>query len=146
MINVVQWALVAAVALAAALGSASAQARRAAADLSCVPAQEALAYDCLVRLKVASTGEPLSGLSVTVGADMPSMAMAHNVRPVPAQEAGEPGTYKARLALEMLGDWAVRIDVDGPLRDRVVLVMRFEDRSVFMPPSRAPSDGGHRRH
>ena len=52
--------------------------------------------------------------TVRVGADMPSMPMAHNVRPVQATAGPEAGTYRARLTLEMHGDWALRIDVTGP--------------------------------
>ena len=68
---------------------------------------------------------------------MPSMPMAHNVRPVQATAGPEAGTYRARLTLEMHGDWALRIDVTGPVRDRIVKVMRFEPgRAGPSPPSR----------
>jgi hypothetical protein len=59
------------------------------------------------------------------------------VRPAKATPATEPGVYQVRLALEMHGDWALRIDVSGPLRDRVVVPLRFDDKAVRPPPPRA---------
>jgi hypothetical protein len=71
---------------------------------------------------------------VRVGADMPSMPMAHNVRPVQAAAGQEAGTYRARLTLEMHGDWALRIDVTRPVRDRIIKLMRFEPGRVGPSP------------
>jgi hypothetical protein len=116
---------------------------RAKAEVSCRPAAAALHYDCTIRLTDARSRAPLAGAALTVGADMPSMPMAHNVRPAKAAPAAEPGTYEVRLALEMHGDWALRIDVSGPLRDRVVVPLRFEDRTVRPAPSRAAPHRGH---
>ena len=70
----------------------------------------------------------MTGVEVTVGADMPSMPMAHNVKPVKAVPGSEPGTYRARIELEMHGDWAVKVDLAGPVRDRIVKSMRFEPK------------------
>ena len=50
-------------------------------------------YDCVIRLKRA--GQPLTGADITVGADMPSMPMAHNVKPVKAKPGKAPGEYLA---------------------------------------------------
>jgi hypothetical protein len=75
---------------------------------------------------------------VTVGADMPSMPVAHNVRPVTAEAAATPGEYRARLALEMLGDWAVRLTVSGPVKDQVVEVRNFGEAGSV--PARRKSD------
>jgi hypothetical protein len=127
-------ATLAAAALAA--GAAAAQ-PRATAEVSCRPAEAALHYDCTIKLIDARSKAPLAGASVSVGADMPSMPMAHNVRPAKAMPAVEPGVYQVRLALEMHGDWALRIDVSGPLRDRVVAPLRFDDKAVRPVPSRA---------
>jgi YtkA-like len=126
---------IAALLLCGAAGSAHAQAR-AKADVGCQPATERLQYDCVFKLTDARSNAPLTGLGVTVGADMPSMAGAHTVRPVKAAEAEEKGTYKARLVLEMHGDWAVRLDLSGKVRDRVIKVLRFEaDRVSEAPPA-----------
>ena len=73
-----------------------------------------------------ATGAPLTGVSVTVGADMPSMPMMHNVKPVKAVAGAEPGTYHSRIELEMSGAWAVKIDLAGPVRDRVIKSIRVE--------------------
>lgn len=132
-------ALVAAAAACAA-GDAAAQAR-AKADLRCEQASEVLLYDCTVALADSRTSEPLTGLAVTIGADMPSMAGAHSVRPVVAAEGPAKGTYRFRLALEMHGDWALLINLSGAMqdrvvRDRVVKVLRFEDGRVGEAPPR----------
>jgi len=117
-------------------GAAEAQVR-ARAELRCEPAGEVLLYDCTVALSDRRTNEPLAGLAVTVGADMPSMAGAHSVRPVTAAEGPVKGTYRFRLELEMHGDWALQINLSGATRDRVVELLRFEDGRVGeAPPSR----------
>ena len=103
---------------------------RARADVACRPTATALQYDCTITLANARTNAPLSGVTVTVGADMPSMPMMHNVRPVAATAGLEPGTYLARLALEMHGDWAVQLNLSGPLRDRIVANLRFDPDGV----------------
>jgi hypothetical protein len=124
-------------------GEASAQAR-AKAEVACRPAGAKLRYDCTIKLTDARTKAPLAGAILSVGADMPSMPMAHNIRPAKAAPAGEPGTYAVRLELEMHGDWALRIDVSGPLRDRVVVPLHFDDEAVRPPsPSRAAPHRGH---
>jgi branched-chain amino acid transport system permease protein len=115
---------------------------RAKADVTCAPAKETLLYECRIKLSNARTGEPLTGVDLRVGADMPSMPGAHSVRPVKAIAGPEAGTYAARLELEMHGDWALRLDLSGPVRDRVIKVMRFDDQRVTDAPARVP----HRKH
>lgn len=116
---------------------------RARADISCKSTPQALQYDCVIKLTNSRTNEPLSGLTLMVGADMPSMAGAHNVRPVSATEDSDKGTYRARIALEMHGDWALQLNLSGPIRDRVVKMLRFEgDRVGEAVPAR--KHGPHR--
>ena len=103
---------------------------RAKAAVTCVSAGQVLEYDCTIRLANARSGEPLSGLTVSVGADMPSMPGMHNVRPVKATEEAEKGVYQVRLELEMHGVWAVQIDLRGAVRDRVIAMLRFEGGEV----------------
>ena len=98
------------------------------AELACRFTGTDFVYDCVVRLKRG--GEPLSGVQVTVGADMPSMPMAHNVAPVKARPGREPGEYEARLDLEMTGEWAVKVRLSGPLRDQVVLHYEFDEQGA----------------
>ena len=127
---------IATIAICLPAGSAHAQVR-AKADVACRPAGAALEYDCMIKLTNARTNEPLSSVTLTVGADMPSMPMMHNVRPVKATP-GEVGTYQARLELEMHGDWAVQLNLSGPVRDRVIANIRFDpDRATPTVPSRA---------
>lgn len=104
---------------------------RAKADLACASAGEMLQYDCVIKLTNSRTGAPISGVTLSVGADMPSMPGVHNVRPVKATEEPEKGTYKARIVLEMHGDWAVRLDLSGAVRDRVIATLRFEGDRVL---------------
>jgi hypothetical protein len=103
---------------------------RAKADVLCASAGELLQYDCVIKLANARSGEPISGVTLSVGADMPSMPGIHNVRPVEATEQPEKGVYKARLVLEMHGDWAVQLDLSGAVRDRVIAMLRFEGEQV----------------
>ena len=118
---------IAALALSAALmaGGPTLAGERVAADVSCTPAAERLTYDCTIMLKGKKSGDPVEGAEVIVKADMPSMPLAHNVRPVKAAPASMPGHYTATLELEMQGEWALTLDVSGPTRDRVVKKLDF---------------------
>ena len=58
---------------------------------------------------------------------MPSMPMAHNVKPVKAKPTSKPGEYQARLELEMPGEWAVKLRLAGPVRDQLVLRYLFTE-------------------
>ena len=98
------------------------------ADLRCVPTGEDFVYDCTVTL--TRGGRPLEGARITVGADMPSMPMAHNMRPAKATPGTKPGEYKARLDLEMLGEWAIKLRLDGPVRDLLVLHYEFDSKGA----------------
>jgi hypothetical protein len=85
-------------------------------------------YDCLIRLQRA--GEPLPGALLTVGADMPSMPMAHNLKPVKAKPAKVPGEYEASLDLEMMGEWAVKLRLAGPVKDQLILRYEFDEQGA----------------
>jgi hypothetical protein len=128
--------------MTAALPAGAAAAERAKADVVCQPAAKPLQYDCTIRLTDTRTGAPLTKVKVTVGADMPSMPMAHNVRPATAVPLEEPGAYRVRIELEMHGDWALQINLTGAIRDRVIKRVRFEDGRVVPSPS-APSRHKH---
>jgi hypothetical protein len=86
-------------------------------ELQCVSYGMGPMLECLVDLK-RRDGAPLEGATVTLGGLMPSMPMAHTIRPVKAAATGRPGQYKATLELEMLGVWAVDVDITGPVRDK----------------------------
>lgn len=106
------------------LAAAPALAQRVQADLECKSAPGLLTYDCTIRL--TRGGQPLERAEVSVGADMPSMPMAHNVKPVKAVPGDKPGEYRARLELEMSGQWAVKLRLSGPVRDQIVVKRQFD--------------------
>jgi hypothetical protein len=108
--------------------SPGAFAQKAEAVLDCKHTGKDFVYEC--RIKLERGGEPLSGAQVTVGADMPSMPMAHNVKPVKAKPGKAPGEYQARLDLEMPGEWAVKLRLGGPVRDQLVLHYEFDERGA----------------
>lgn len=97
-------------------------------ELSCKSTGTDFVYDCLIRL--TRGGKPLEGAQVTVGADMPSMPMAHNVRPQKAKPGTKPGEYTVQLDLEMLGAWAVKLRLGGPVRDQLILHYEFDDKGA----------------
>jgi hypothetical protein len=97
-------------------------------ELACKPTGTDFVYDCTLRL--TRGGKPLEGVQVTVGADMPAMPMAHNVRPQKARPGTRPGEYLLRLDLEMLGEWAVKLRLRGPVRDQVILHYEFDDKGA----------------
>ena len=105
---------------------AAAANERKAAEVECkaVEGQE-LAYECMITLKGRKSGAPITDAEFMVGADMPSMPGAHSVRPVPAEPHGIPGMYRARIQLEMTGEWALKLDFTRPNRDRVVEKLHF---------------------
>jgi hypothetical protein len=118
--------LIASVSLLAFAFAASAQSPRLRVDLGCTPTEVALTYLCTVGV-TDSADRPVDGAEITLSADMPSMPMAHNVSPVKAQPVpGRSGSYQARLTLEMLGEWAVRLRFETPHRDVVVRKLDFQ--------------------
>jgi hypothetical protein len=117
-------------------------AQRLSADLDCKPTKQAFVYDCRIALKEVGSGKPVSGVEVLVGADMPSMPMAHNVRPAKAAPTDRPGQYAARVELEMHGEWAVKLRVGGPVRDQLILHYEFDEKGA-RPAIRSAGHGGH---
>jgi len=98
------------------------------AELDCKFTGTDFVYDCGIRL--ARGGAPLAGVQLTIGADMPSMPMAHNIKPVKAKPGKKPGDYEARLDLEMAGEWALKLRLSGPVRDQLVLHYEFDDKGA----------------
>ena len=87
------------------------------AEIACVPLARALSQLCTVTLTDRATGRPVEGATVTLSADMPSMPLAHSVRPTEARP-GAPGVYRGTLELEMTGRWVIAARVTGPLTDQ----------------------------
>jgi len=126
-------------ALLLALAAGPALAQRAQAEMACRFTGTDFVYDCTIRLQRGA--QPLAGAEVTVGADMPTMPMAHNVKPVKATPGTAPGEYRARLELEMTGEWAVKLRLAGPVRDLLVLRFEFDEkgaRPAATPAGRPP--------
>lgn len=99
-----------------------AAAQRVQAEMNCQFTGTDFVYDCVIRLK-----PPVAGVQLSVGADMPSMPMAHNTKPVRAKPGKAPGEYLARLDLEMPGEWAVKLRLSGATRDIVVVHYTFTE-------------------
>ena len=115
--NRIRIAMAATIALAAVPAAAQ---ERMGADVSCKRVGQTMEYDCLLMLKGKLSGHPIQGAGIVVGADMPAMPMAHNIKPVRAQATGKPGEYKFRIALEMHGEWALKIRLAKPRQDLIV--------------------------
>jgi hypothetical protein len=98
------------------------------AELQCRLTRTDYIYECAVKL--TRDGRPLSGVDMTVGADMPSMPKAHDLKPVLATPGKAPGDYKVRLDLEMLGEWAVTLRLAGPVNDLLVLHYEFDEKGA----------------
>ena len=112
--------------------------------LKCVSFGMGPMLECTVDLK-GRDGAPLDGARVTLGALMPSMPMAHQVRPVAAASTGRPGQYRGTLELEMPGVWAVEVGIAGPVRDKFVQSLAVDDCDgdrrcpATAPPARSTS-------
>lgn len=108
-----------------ALASPALAQERMGADVACTKLGDTMEYDCLLTLKGRNSNQPIQGAAIIVDADMPSMPMAHSVKPVKAEPTGKPGEYRFRLALEMHGEWALKIRLSKPRRDLIVHKMMF---------------------
>ncbi len=100
-------------------------AERVRADVECTPTDQKLVYDCMIMLTGRKSGTAVDGVEFTVKTDMPSMPMAHNVKPVKAMPTEKPGMYHARIELEMYGEWVLKMDVSSPARDTIIHKMNF---------------------
>ena len=91
----------------------------------CTATSKKFQYNCNVLFM--NKKEPMSGYSGIVGATMPSMAMAHNVRPSKfTEKEGMAGHYEFTIQLEMLGKWMFQYDISTPKRDRVMEKLIFD--------------------
>jgi YtkA-like len=108
--------------------SFEAVAQKAEARLDCIHTGKDFIYDCVI--EIMRQGQPVTDLDVRMSADMPSMPMAHQVKPVTARATSTPGEYRAHLDLEMSGEWAVKLRLAGPLRDQLVLHYEFDERGA----------------
>ena len=105
-----------------------AQAQRAEAKLACRFTGTDFVYDCTVQLRRG--GAPVTGAQVVVDADMPSMPGMHGVAPAQATAGARPSDYRVTLDLEMTGEWAVRLRLDAPAREELVLRYLFDEKGA----------------
>ncbi len=126
--NVPVWALLAAATFAAS-GAVAAE-ERMGAEITCATGAKPLVYDCVLKLVGKTSGQPIQGAALVIGADMPSMPMAHNVKPVQTEPTGRPGEYRFRIELDMHGEWVLKLRLSKPRQDLIVHKM------MFAPPPR----------
>jgi hypothetical protein len=86
-------------------------------ELKCVSFGTGPMLECLVKVQ-RHDGKPLNNAQVTLGALMPSMPMAHTIKPVKAEPTANLGEYKGTLELQMSGVWTVDVDLSGPIREK----------------------------
>ena len=92
-------------------------------ETNCKKTDVRLQYDCLVLIKKGD--DHISNVEVMVGADMPSMPMAHNVKPVKVHKSNKDGEYKFVIQLEMLGEWKFIYNFTKPERDKIFEKLNF---------------------
>ena len=112
----------------------------------CTATSKKFQYNCNVIF--SNKKEPISGYSGIVVVTMPSMAMAHNVKPVKFTEKEEmAGHYKFTIQLEMLGEWMFQYDISVPKRDRVMEKLIFnKTKSTASDKKHKHSDHKHSGH
>ena len=112
----------------------------------CTTTSKKFQYNCNVLF--FQKKEPMSGYSGIVGAKMPSMAMAHNVKPVKfSEKEGMVGHYEFTIQLEMLGEWMFQYDISIPKRDRVMEKLIFnKTKSTASDKKHKHSDHKHSGH
>ncbi len=106
--------------------STSSQSARPRLELQCQSFGKGPMLECLIDL-ANRDGTPLDGAQIMLGALMPSMPMAHTIKPVKAAATGKPGQYTGTLVLEMPGAWAVDVDISGPVRDKASRTLMVTD-------------------
>lgn len=98
---------------------------RAKLELQCVSLGDGPQFECTARLMNAK-GDPINGAKLTLNAHMPSMPMAHSVKPTIAAATNQPGKYRGQLELEMRGVWVIQVDMNAPTRDRFIRRLQVE--------------------
>jgi hypothetical protein len=91
--------------------------------LRCAAQGHALRQGCAVHVVDRRTGRGVTGATVSLLADMPSMPLVHAISPVAAVPDSPPGTYRGTLSLEMTGRWVVAVRITGPIADQTTHVL-----------------------
>ena len=108
----------------------------------CRATNEKFQYNCKV-VFLQNQGL-VTGYSGLVGANMPSMAMAHSVKPVEFFEKEKtPGHYEYTIQLEMFGEWMLQYDISQPKRNRVMEKLIF-DKTASKSTNKKHGHSGHK--
>ena len=107
------------------------------ADVNCLQGAEDMQFDCVFSLVQGAA--PLQGAKFTVLPQMPSMPMAHNNQPIPAMPLADAGRYHVPMVLDMLGEWALKLEFSAPRRDVVVIKVQFPADVTAETPSHTHS-------
>lgn len=115
-------------------------------NVDCAPTHEKLVFHCTFDVTGKRSHQPVEGAAFKVNADMPSMPLAHNVKPVrPEPVADKPGSYEGRLELEMLGEWVLKMTFDEPVRDIVIRKLTFGGGAMAMDHSKMGHGDGKKK-
>ena len=99
--------------------------------VDCRATDEKLVFHCMFEVMGRKSHQPIENAGFKVNADMPTMPLAHNVRPIrPEPVAGRPGSYEGKIELEMLGEWAIKMTFDAPVRDIVIEKLTFGSKAM----------------
>ena len=112
----------------------------------CTATSKKFQYNCNVLF--FHKKEPISGYSGIVGAKMPSMAMAHTVKPAKfSEKEGMARHYQITIQLAKLGEWMFQYDISIPKRDRVMEKLIFnKTKSTASDKKHMHSDHKHSGH
>ena len=94
-------------------------------DVDCQPTAKRLVYACAFVVKGRKSGKAIDAADFKVSADMASMPMAHNVKPIVPEAMSTAGTYRGKLHLEMTGEWTLKMEFRKPVRDIVIKKVMF---------------------
>ncbi len=114
------------------------------ADVNCLQGAEDMQFDCMFMLM--QDAAPLQGAEFTVLPQMPSMPMAHNTQPIPAMPLADAGRYHVPIVLDMLGEWALKLEFSAPQRDVVVIKVQFPAAVTAKTPSHSHSHTNTHTH
>ena len=95
--------------------------------LTCIPLQKPLIYRCDLQVRDKQLAAPMCIHGGSINFDMPSMPMAHHIRPVPFNTDAEGRMGNWEVKLDMYGEWRVRFNVSG---QSVSKVFDFQSKSV----------------
>lgn len=136
--------LVVAVGLVAGATIHAGAAERPMVEVMCSPTAKKLVYMCMFKVMGKKSHQPITDAEFTLKADMPSMPMAHSVPPMQPEPTEKPGVYHAMIELEMMGEWALKMEFAKPVRDIVIEKITFGKQDAKMDHSGHGSGEEHK--